>query len=309
VLLTGRAGIEACRQVGEIASPVADELGACWWTVMHAVERHGRSLVDDPAPVGPVLSLDVDETSFLKANRHHATVYATGRRSPTWCPTASARYSTHVLARTESSKDVTDVVAAAFTHGMSRADDPQLHKHVVIWNRARSVSDGKWRTVDSEAIFKVAAMLSELHHGVLSDLRIGTLGADWEARERKHSAKPRYEITGVPETLKAELSRWAEQIAAHKDHLLAEFKSDQVLGVLEAEGHSVQNAQLRVRRLDERVRQVVEHDSLDAREVLADLAAELDEGGNARAGYAGEIRLPADSRVLRVLPRRAAGFL
>ena len=55
------------------------------------------------------------------------------------------------------SEDVTGVIAAAFTHFTSRADDPQLHDHVVIWNRARSVSDGKWRTLDSRAIFKVSA--------------------------------------------------------------------------------------------------------------------------------------------------------
>jgi hypothetical protein len=80
-LLTCRAGIEACRQVGELARPVsgvADELGVCWWTVMHAVERHGRPLVDDPARVGPVAALGVDETSFLKANREHPIIYATG---------------------------------------------------------------------------------------------------------------------------------------------------------------------------------------------------------------------------------------
>jgi transposase len=80
-LLTCRAGIEACRQVGELARPVsgvADELGVCWRTVMHAVERHGRPLVDDPARVGPVVALGVDETSFLKANREHPTIYATG---------------------------------------------------------------------------------------------------------------------------------------------------------------------------------------------------------------------------------------
>ena len=80
-LLTCRAGIEACRQVGELARPVsgvADELGVCWWTVMHAVERHGRPLVEDPARVGPVVALGVDETSFLKANREHPVIYATG---------------------------------------------------------------------------------------------------------------------------------------------------------------------------------------------------------------------------------------
>src|SRR5688572_3387426 len=80
-VLTRRAGIEACRQVGENARPVsqlADELGVCWWTIMNAVIEHGTALVDDPDRVGTVRQLGVDETSFLAANRHHATVYATG---------------------------------------------------------------------------------------------------------------------------------------------------------------------------------------------------------------------------------------
>jgi hypothetical protein len=80
-LLTSRAGVEACRQVGELARPVsgvADELGVCWWTLMHAVERHGRPLVDNPARVGPVVALGVDETSFRKANREHPIIYAAG---------------------------------------------------------------------------------------------------------------------------------------------------------------------------------------------------------------------------------------
>jgi transposase len=80
-LLTLRAGVETCRQVGENARPVAeraDELGVCWWTVMAAVIEHGTPLVDDPARVGPVTKLGVDETSWLRANRAHATLYATG---------------------------------------------------------------------------------------------------------------------------------------------------------------------------------------------------------------------------------------
>jgi transposase len=80
-VITRRAGMEACRQVGELARPVsrvADEFGVCWWTVMNAVIEHGTPLVDDPDRVGAVRQLGVDETSFLKANRAHATVYATG---------------------------------------------------------------------------------------------------------------------------------------------------------------------------------------------------------------------------------------
>jgi transposase len=81
VVLTRRAGAEACRQVGELARPVAtvaEEFGVCWWTVMNAVVEHGTPLVDDPRRVGRVRQLGIDETSFLKANRRHATVYATG---------------------------------------------------------------------------------------------------------------------------------------------------------------------------------------------------------------------------------------
>ena len=81
-VLTRRAGAEACRQVGEEARPVARvaaELGVCWWTVMNAVIEHGTPLVDDPKRIGAVTQqLGVDETSFLRANRSHATIYATG---------------------------------------------------------------------------------------------------------------------------------------------------------------------------------------------------------------------------------------
>jgi transposase len=80
-VLTRRAGMEACRQVGRNARPVAElaeELGVCWWTIMAAVDEHGRPLVEDPDRVGEVRALGVDETSFLRATRGHSTIYATG---------------------------------------------------------------------------------------------------------------------------------------------------------------------------------------------------------------------------------------
>ena len=122
-------------------------------------------------------------------------------------------------------EDVNGVIATSFTHFTSRADDPQLHVHLVVWNRGRSVSDGKWRTLDSKAIFKATTTLSELHQGVLSDLLTAKLGVGWEARGRRHSLKPRYEITGVAESLMAEFSRRSEQIAEHSERLRAEFKA------------------------------------------------------------------------------------
>jgi len=80
-LLTNRAGRECCLQVGLNARPVAQmarELGVCWDTVMAAVREHGEPLLDDPARVGAVAQLGVDETTFLSANRDHPTLFATG---------------------------------------------------------------------------------------------------------------------------------------------------------------------------------------------------------------------------------------
>ncbi len=57
---------------------MADELGVCWQTVMGAVREHGKPLVDDPARVGVVAQLGVDEISWLSAAKDHVTLSATG---------------------------------------------------------------------------------------------------------------------------------------------------------------------------------------------------------------------------------------
>ncbi|MGA2303868.1 MAG: MobF family relaxase, partial [Acidimicrobiales bacterium] len=120
-------------------------------------------------------------------------------------------------------EDVEGVVATAFTHWDSRAGDPQLHDHVVVANRARSASDGEWRTLDSRGLFKSVVMLGELHQGVLADLLTKELGWDWDERSRRHSDQVRWEVTGAPETLLAEFSRRAAAIEERKEVLIPAF--------------------------------------------------------------------------------------
>jgi transposase len=70
--LTERARREACRLVGEDQQDVASVavmLGVGWGTVMRAVREFGQPLVNDPARLEGVVSIGVDETSFLAANR------------------------------------------------------------------------------------------------------------------------------------------------------------------------------------------------------------------------------------------------
>ena len=120
-------------------------------------------------------------------------------------------------------EDVEGVVATAFTHWDSRAGDPQLHDHVVVANRARSVSDGVWRTLDSRGLFKSVVMLGELHQGVLADLLTQELGWGWDERSRRHSEEARLEVAGVPETLMAEFSQRAAAIEERKEALIPAF--------------------------------------------------------------------------------------
>ncbi|NIA26389.1 MAG: relaxase domain-containing protein, partial [Gammaproteobacteria bacterium] len=44
-------------------------------------------------------------------------------------------------------------VAASFTEFTSRADDPQLHTHVVVGNRVKGV-DGVWRAIDGRLLYR-----------------------------------------------------------------------------------------------------------------------------------------------------------
>jgi conjugative relaxase-like TrwC/TraI family protein len=120
-------------------------------------------------------------------------------------------------------EDIVGVVAAAFTHWDSRSGDPQLHDHVVVLNRAQSVSDSKWRTLDSRGLFKAVVMLSEMHQGVLSDLLSETLGWGWDGRTRPHSERMACEVVGVAEALMAEFSQRSAAIETRKDVLVAEF--------------------------------------------------------------------------------------
>jgi conjugative relaxase-like TrwC/TraI family protein len=141
-------------------------------------------------------------------------------------------------------EDVAGVVAASFTHFDSRAGDPQLHDHVVVFNRAQSLSDGRWRTLDSRQVFKSAVMLSEMHQGVTSDLLTAALGWEWEPTQNRtkrvdspsvdvapvagipDNDRTRWEVAGVPATLMAEFSQRSAAIAVEKDALIAAFRAD-----------------------------------------------------------------------------------
>jgi len=121
-------------------------------------------------------------------------------------------------------EDIEGVVAAAYTHYDTRSGDPQLHDHVVVWNRARSVSDGDWRSLDSRGLFRSVVTMSEIYDGVLSDMLTAELGVGWKAGASRNGMR-KHEITGVPGALICEFSQRRRQIDAAEDALVAEFEA------------------------------------------------------------------------------------
>jgi conjugative relaxase-like TrwC/TraI family protein len=120
-------------------------------------------------------------------------------------------------------EDVTGVSAASFTHYDSRAGDPQLHDHVIVWNRAKSISDGKWRTLDGSGLYKSIVTLGVMHEGVLSDLLTEALGVGWEERMTP-GGMTKSEMMGVPVDLMAEFSQRVAAVRTRKAELIERFE-------------------------------------------------------------------------------------
>lgn len=120
--------------------------------------------------------------------------------------------------------DVSGVVATAYDHWDSRAHDPQLHTHLVIANKVRAVVDGKWRTLDSRALFNANVSFSEHYNAVLADRLTGALGIKWERRLRGKDRSPRMEIVGVSEELIEEFSNRSAEIEHCADQLIDEYR-------------------------------------------------------------------------------------
>ncbi len=119
--------------------------------------------------------------------------------------------------------DVLGVVAVAYDHWDSRANDPQLHTHLVVSNKVRTVIDGKWRTLDSRALHNAVVALSEYYNAVLADRLTGTFGLGWEQRLRDDFHNPAWELASVPEHLVAAFSSRARAIDLATDEMIAGY--------------------------------------------------------------------------------------
>ncbi|WP_158073555.1 MobF family relaxase [Actinophytocola xanthii] len=116
-------------------------------------------------------------------------------------------------------------VATAFQHRDSRAGDPDLHTHVAVANRVLA-ADGKWRTLDSRQVHKVAVSMSETYNSVVEQGLIDRLGVRFVEMPAGMGKRPVREVDGVPVEWLTGFSRRRSQVETHYDRLVAEYVRD-----------------------------------------------------------------------------------
>ena len=119
--------------------------------------------------------------------------------------------------------EVAGVAATAYDHWDSRCGDPQLHTHVVVSNKVRTVYDQKWRSLDSIPIHRSVVAISEHYNAVLADILTQRFGVQWNRRDRGADRNQALEITGVSEELLAEFSNRSREIDIETDRLIEEY--------------------------------------------------------------------------------------
>ena len=122
--------------------------------------------------------------------------------------------------------EVTGLIATAFDHYDSRSGDPQLHTHVVISNKVRPHLDRTMAVAGRAPHARGGRRALGAFNAVLADRLAGTLGVEWEARDRGRDRNPAWEITGVSEELIEEFSSRARDIDAEADRLIAVYTTE-----------------------------------------------------------------------------------
>jgi len=133
-------------------------------------------------------------------------------------------------------------VAASFTEFTSRANDPQLHTHVVVANKVKGV-DGLWRTVDGRLLYRHQLAAGYLHEAVLRRELTERLGVRWQPvrngmadikgftrrqieafSRRRQQAEAWREEEGLPDTAAARQVAVLATRSPKQDHPLVELE-------------------------------------------------------------------------------------
>jgi len=103
-----------------------------------------------------------------------------------------------------------NMVAALFTHDLSRNRDPQLHVHAVIAN-ATQRPDGAWRALRNDPLYGQQATIAAVHN---ADLRARIEGLGYRTVPAHNPVLGQFEIAGISREHIMAFSTRREEIAA-----------------------------------------------------------------------------------------------
>ncbi|MGK0276402.1 MAG: conjugative relaxase-like TrwC/TraI family protein [Ilumatobacter sp.] len=115
--------------------------------------------------------------------------------------------------------DTDGVLGIRYRHRTSRSLDPQLHDHVLISNAVRTVSDGRWRTIDARGLYKNAKAAGVEYQTFLRAELRAFLGVEFGEVDANGQA----DIVGIDQPVLTEFSTRAVDIERKLDEWTVGF--------------------------------------------------------------------------------------
>jgi conjugative relaxase-like TrwC/TraI family protein len=113
--------------------------------------------------------------------------------------------------------DTVGLTMATFRQSTSRADDPQVHTHVVISAKVQT-GEGRWLALDARYLKRYQRMLGGLYQSVLRNELTHHLGVAWGDIEHGQA-----ELAGIPDGLREGFSKRSAQVVEAVVDKRAEF--------------------------------------------------------------------------------------
>ncbi|MEN8674208.1 MobF family relaxase [Nocardioides sp.] len=121
--------------------------------------------------------------------------------------------------------DVEGLIGTAFTHRDSRAGDPDLHTHLAISNKVKTL-DGSWLAIDGRPLHKAVVSASETYNTALERHLVDALGVRFAERPNEDARKrPVREIVGVDPDLNRRFSKRRISVEDRRRVLAAAFQA------------------------------------------------------------------------------------
>jgi conjugative relaxase-like TrwC/TraI family protein len=105
-----------------------------------------------------------------------------------------------------------EVVAARFTHAASRALDPQLHTHFVVFNASYDPAENRWKALQTERMFEKSTLFTEIYR---SELARRALALGYRIRPSEHG----FELEHVSDEIIERFSKRRRTILAEEAKL------------------------------------------------------------------------------------------